>query len=151
MSYPATLRADCAAAGRTLQSALPFKAAPVPRVYVRPEVYHAGLDEFGTPFHAVRYVIVAELPSGARWVHYRGFNGCQRWTHPDDGFDVFEDIRPSALAQARRLINRIRPHLRAGGRLDMSCWHEAAPAYGSEAYIRTGQSRIDALAERAAG
>ena len=120
---------------------------PDVRVYVRSELYHAGITEDGAPFHAERYCVIAELPSGARWQHYRTFNGCRRWQHPE-GYYVFEDARAEALLRARRLINRARRHLRAGGGLDLTCWHDIPAAYGSEAYIRAGQSEIDALTER---
>ncbi len=96
------------------------------------DLYRAGVTEDGEDYTAEMYKILAESEDGSRWVHNMTFAGCCA-SYTEDGV-YFDDIREEAMKRAKAFANKIRKHLANGGSLDLDCWVERDPAYGSRAY-----------------
>jgi hypothetical protein len=104
------------------------------------DLYTAGYQEDGVPFIAEQYYILATDDTGHRWRHHTVFNGCSV-TRDDEGFECFTDIRTGAVARATMLLNRI---LAANGAINLDCWEETYPEYGSDAYQMDPGDLMDA-------
>ena len=99
-------------------------------------LYNAGLTEDGEEFVGHIFYVRAEAPNGQRWLHVKAFDGVTSEEYEDSGVMVFGDDREAAAEGAERLASKVREHLASGGKLDLDCWNEVDPAYGSDAYER---------------
>lgn len=98
------------------------------------DLYCAGLTEDGEQFIGHIFFVSAEAPDGRRWVHAQSFKGVEEGFDEEFGYPYFGDVRDEATAKAEALASAVRAHLEAGGKLDLTCWNEADPVYGSNAY-----------------
>ena len=97
-----------------------------PRVYVRSDLHQYGHDDDGSPFIGEVYYIVCEYADGTRFSYDERWHGCEVEAYFDeDGYpcQCFGDVRPKALRAARKVLNRMRSHLRDGGSLNLGGSH----------------------------
>jgi hypothetical protein len=101
-------------------------------VEVRSELKNYGRTEDGTPFIGEVYRVMVENERGDRWVHQTHFQGVriEQW---EEG-PVYLDNRYEAEAAAAKLLRAVKH----AGKINMDCWEETDPAYGSDAYLRYG-------------
>jgi hypothetical protein len=115
------------------------------------DLYLAGRQEDGVPFHAELYYVQVEADDGRRWAHSTVMKGCRVEIDEEDGYSAFIDIREEVLPVLKRLAAKVNAHLAKGGKLDKGHWDERSPAYGSEAYINSGAELETIMWEKAQG
>jgi hypothetical protein len=98
---------------------------------------HFGYTEDGESFVGEVYQVLAEDSNGNRWAHYHTFPGVLVLTHPEEGFNIFEDRRKPAKSAADALLAKI-----VASGLDTvegrAKWVAAEPRYGSKAFQEYG-------------
>lgn len=101
------------------------------KVFVRADLYDAGITEDGSPYTAEVYSIVVESRDGFR----RVLTSKSWFTAPGDtspdGFMFFGDLRKEMKAEAEAVVKRIQDK----GIIDLDYWMEIQPRYGSDYYI----------------
>jgi hypothetical protein len=102
--------------------------------YAASDLYNAGYSCDGHPFIAERFYVLVENKAGRRYRHQVIFNGTEQLICEETGDACFPDLRQEASAKAERLTQRVNAALKAGVALDLACWYEVDPAYGSDEY-----------------
>lgn len=104
------------------------------QVYFASDLKDYGRTEDGTPFIGYVYFVEVEDQRGNRWRLNATFDGVRKeeW---EEG-TAYLDNRPQAQAQCEHLVAAIQQ----AGKINLHRWHEAPPAYGSDAYIEHGQA-----------
>jgi hypothetical protein len=115
------------------------------------DLYLAGRQEDGVPFHAECFRVQVEAEDGRRWVHSLTLKGCRVEQDEEEGWLSFVDIRDEVRPKMERLAAKVNAHLAKGGKLDKRLWDERSPAYGSEAYINGGAELETIMWEKAQG
>jgi len=115
------------------------------------DLYLAGRQEDGVPFHAELFYVQVEAEDGRRWAHSLVMKGCRVEIDEEDGYSAFIDIRDEVRPVLERLAAKVNAHLAKGGKLDKRHWDERSPAYGSEAYINSGAELETIMWEKAQG
>ena len=115
------------------------------------DLYLAGRQEDGVPFHAELFYVQVEAEDGRRWAHSLVLKGCRVEVSEEDGWSVFIDIRDEVRPVVEALAAKVNAHLAKGGKLDKRHWDERSPAYGSEAYINSGAELETIMWEKAQG
>jgi hypothetical protein len=115
------------------------------------DLYLAGRQEDGVPFHAEIFHVQVEAEDGRRWVHSLKMKGCRVEIDEEDGYSAFIDIRDEVRPVMERLAAKVNAHLANGGKLDKRHWDERSPAYGSEAYLNGGAELEMIMWEKAQG
>ena len=115
------------------------------------DLYLAGRQDDGVPFHAECFCVQVEAEDGRRWVHALTLKGCRVEVSEEDGWSVFIDIRDEVRPVIEALAAKVNARLAAGGKLNKLHWDERSPAYGSEAYINSGAELETIMWEKAQG
>lgn len=116
------------------------------QIAVVPEYHQYGrrFDD-GQPVIGDRYFVVYENDQGYRWRHHFWFDGLCQVTDDDSGEGpFFQNQHDEALARAQRLVDRI---IRSG-EINLEYWQLDRPAYGSQAWVESGQDLAEILTER---
>lgn len=109
--------------------------------------YSAGRDpEFGTQVIGESYFVIATAPDGRRWAHAHRWNTAALVLDSEAEFGAYvhRDFDATGETAANRLADRVR----AAGIINLLHWDEIDPAYGSEAYQRSGIEAERALMDR---
>jgi len=114
------------------------------QVYFASDLKDYGRTEDGTPFIGYTYFVEVEDVRGNRWRHNHYFDGVRKELHEEG--TAYLDNRPWAEAQCNRLVEAIK----RAGEIKLHRWHQADPAYGSDAYVDYGQA-ADLARERMEG
>lgn len=100
------------------------------------DLVRVGRDEFGQDMLAEDFYLIAEHADGSRFAHFKSFRTVEYAGQNPEGFPVFHNVRADVIAKVEKFRQDVVSHLKRGGNLDASRWHEIDPAYGSEAYQR---------------
>ncbi len=103
------------------------------QVSVITELFAVPSFDFPEPEHYERFVIQIQTAKGRRFRHYVSFPAVVP-AHHEDG-ERFYRRDEAAQDRAQALADRVKAHLRKGGKLNQEHWGEGAPAYGSQAFI----------------
>jgi len=80
-----------------------------------------------------RFFVQVVTPKGRRFRHEFSFPAVELAHDPEEG-PYYRRVWDAA-DKAEAFASRVRARLDAGGKLNMDHWGEAAPVYGSEAYV----------------
>ncbi|MFA7287238.1 MAG: hypothetical protein WC052_06255 [Patescibacteria group bacterium] len=104
-----------------------------PDIFVVSDIFKAGVTEDGEDYTGLRYFVMAEFPSGQRWVHHERYD-TTHVMHDEDGMPYFPDRSRVAVLDVERLCACIKEHVAAGRKLNTQHWRQVDPRYGSGAY-----------------
>lgn len=104
------------------------------QVFVRDDLVQVGVTEDGEADIARRFYVVFEANDGSRYSHREGRLNVVRCFDEEEGLVFYRQDDGAAERFAIGLAARVRAAVAAGRRLDLECWDELDPAYGSEAY-----------------
>ena len=120
------------------------KLTDVTEVYCCDELFDAGVrPDDGQRQEGLRAVVEVETPDGFRWRHNRAFVTSGWVTGPDTGESRWINRISYDMAQANRLVRRVRMHLLRGGKLDRQHWYPVQGRYGSAAWDECSQFDLE--------
>ena len=117
-------------------------------VEVGSDVYRAGYTDDGVEFIAESYHVTVTDADGNRLVHRTTFSGAVAHDLEEGFGQSFEDVRGVAFEKAARLAGRVQVALALGQALDLGCWQQDRPVYGSDAYVAYGQDEDNVWEDR---
>ncbi len=115
-------------------------AGTIYRVSVISELYEVRSFDFPENEVYQRFIVAFQTPKGRRFHHEVSFPEAFLAYDPEEG--GFYRRAYDAPIKAAALADQINAHLQAGGNLNKCHWVEAAPVYGSEAYIEMGYEDV---------
>lgn len=118
---------------------------------IRPWAYIAGRNEDGEEVFGESYSVVATLPSGRRFAHFKAYKTVEPCTD-EYGEPNFRHDR-EAMGKAIALLAKIQAAVNTGRYIAFSSseyWMETDPEYGSDWYQSSGQEEINRQREKEA-
>lgn len=115
------------------------------------DVVVIGRDcEEGTPVEAQTYYVLATGDKGQRLRHFFEMVDTVKKDDPEEGLYFFVPLPEGEVeAKMNRLLERIKAHVAAGGKLNSIHWTPTYPVYGSDEYQDQEAQGLHVMWERA--